>query len=149
MPRLSLESPVGRLTLVEDDGQLVAVDWGGKSAGETTVLLVEAKRQLLAYFAGKLKTFRLPLAPAGSPFERRVWELMCDIPYGETRAYGDLAHDLAAVPRAVGRACGTNPIPVIIPCHRVLSAQGMGGYSGRGGIETKRQLLLLEGALLV
>jgi methylated-DNA-[protein]-cysteine S-methyltransferase len=151
MPRLALESPVGRLSLFEETGALTALDWGGKrSTGEPTPLLIEAKRQLAAYFAGKLRAFDLPLAPRGSPFELRVWELMSDIPYGETRSYGELAEDLAAAPRAVGQACGRNPLPILIPCHRVLAAGGsLGGYSGGRGVETKRRLLILEGALLV
>ena len=151
MPRLALESPLGRLTLFEEDGRLAALDWGGKRpSGEPTALLREAKRQLLQYFEGRRKEFELPLDPAGSPFERRVWELMSEIPYGETRSYGDLARDLAAAPRAIGQACGRNPLPILIPCHRVLAADGrLGGYSGGKGAETKRRLLILEGALLV
>jgi methylated-DNA-[protein]-cysteine S-methyltransferase len=151
MPRLTLESPLGRLTLFEEDGRLVALDWGGKrAAGEPTSMLREAKRQLAAYFEGRRRAFDLPLAPWGSPFELRVWQLMTDIPYGETRSYGDLARELAAAPRAVGQACGRNPLPILIPCHRVLAAEGrLGGYSGGKGTETKRRLLMLEGALLV
>lgn len=151
MPRLALDSPVGRLSLFEENGALAALDWGTKRAsGEPTTLLLEAKRQLAAYFAGKLHDFDLPLAPAGSPFERRVWQLMSAIPYGETRSYGDLAADLGAMPRAVGQACGRNPLPILIPCHRVLAAGGaLGGYSGGRGVDTKRRLLILEGALLV
>jgi len=151
MPRLAIDSPLGRLTLFEEDGRLTALDWYGKrAAGEPTPLLLEARRQLASYFAGRRHIFELPLAPVGSPFERRVWQLMSDIPYGETRTYGELARDLAAAPRAVGQACGRNPLPILIPCHRVLAADGrLGGYSGGGGAETKRRLLLLEGALLV
>ncbi|HXZ00567.1 MAG TPA: methylated-DNA--[protein]-cysteine S-methyltransferase [Stellaceae bacterium] len=151
MPRLTLESPLGRLTLFEEDGALAALDWGGKRAsGEPTPLLRRAKRQLDLYFAGKLTEFDLPLAPRGSAFERRVWRLMAEIPYGETRSYGDLAAALAAAPRAVGQACGRNPLPILIPCHRVLAAGGaLGGYSGGRGVDTKRRLLILEGALLV
>ena len=151
MPRLSLDSPLGRLSLFEENGALTAVDWGGqRSVGEPTPLLHEAKRQLAAYFAGKLREFDLPLAPDGSPFELRVWQLMSDIPFGETRSYGELALDVAAAPRAVGQACGRNPLPILIPCHRVLAAGGgLGGYSGGRGVETKRRLLILEGALLV
>lgn len=151
MPRLSLESPVGRLSLFEEDGRLAALDWGGKrSSGEPTRLLLRAKRQLEAYFAGTLTAFDLPLAPRGSPFELRVWQLMEEIPYGETRSYGDLATALAAAPRAVGQACGRNPLPILIPCHRVLAAGGaLGGYSGGKGVDTKRRLLIREGALLV
>jgi methylated-DNA-[protein]-cysteine S-methyltransferase len=151
MPRLSLESPLGRLGLFEEDGRIAAVDWGGRrTAGEPTALLLQAKRQLEAYFNGRLTKFDVPLAPRGSPFELRVWQLMAEIPYGETRSYGDLAATLAAPPRAIGQACGRNPLPILIPCHRVLAAGGaLGGYSGGTGVETKRRLLILEGALLV
>jgi methylated-DNA-[protein]-cysteine S-methyltransferase len=151
MRALSLASPVGRLTLIEEAGALVAIDWGGTDpAAAPTALLLEARRQLEAYFAGERRRFDLPLAPRGAPFERRVWQLMAEIPYGETRSYGDLAAALATPARAVGQACGSNPLPILIPCHRVLAAGGaLGGYSGRGGAETKRQLLVLEGALLV
>ena len=92
-------------------------------------------------------TKSLPLAPAGSPFEKRVWSAMQKIPYGETRCYGDLASDIRSAPRAVGGACGKNPIPIVIPCHRVLAKAGLGGYSGAGGLDTKQALLRLEGAL--
>jgi len=110
-------------------------------------LLDEAARQLQAYFEGKLSHFDLPLAPAGSPFENRVWTEMQQIPYGETRCYGDLAAAIGSAPRAVGGACGRNPIPIVVPCHRGLAKTGMGGYSGQGGLDTKRALLRLEGAL--
>jgi methylated-DNA-[protein]-cysteine S-methyltransferase len=151
VPRLSLESPLGRLTLFEEAGVLAALDWGAKRvSGEPTALLLRAKRQLDAYFAGRLTRFDLPLAPRGSAFERDVWRLMTEIPFGETRSYGDLATALAAAPRAVGQACGRNPLPIFIPCHRVLAAGGaLGGYSGGNGVETKRRLLILEGSLLV
>jgi len=151
MPRLVCDSPLGRLTLFEEDGALSVLDFGGKkSAGEPTRLLLQAKRQLDAYFAGKRHDFSLPLAPRGSTFERRVWQLMTEIPYGETRSYGELAQTLGAAPRAVGQACGRNPLPILIPCHRVLAAGGaLGGYSGGAGVETKRRLLILEKALLV
>lgn len=151
MPRLSLESPLGRLSLFEEDERLTALDWGAKrSTGEPSALLLRARRQLEAYFAGKLTEFDLPLAPRGSPFELEVWRLMQEIPYGETRSYGDLASELRAAPRAVGQACGRNPLPILIPCHRVLAAGGaLGGYSGGRGVDTKRRLLILEGALLV
>jgi methylated-DNA-[protein]-cysteine S-methyltransferase len=151
MPRLIFDSPIGRLTIFEEEGRLTSVDWGGKrAAGEPTPLLNEARRQLVAYFAGRLKAFDLPLDPAGSSLELGVWHAMCDIPYGLTRSYGELAQELSAQPRTIGQACGRNPLPVFIPCHRVLAAGGaLGGYSGGRGTETKRQLLILEGALLV
>ncbi len=150
MPRLSLPSPLGRLTLFEEGAAITALVWGGKSAGKPTRLLEDAKRQLAAYFAGKRKAFDLPLLPEGSPDEQRVWALMAEIPYGETRSYGELARALSLSPRAVGHACGRNPLPIFLPCHRVVSADGeLGGYSGNGGVETKRKLLQLEGALLL
>jgi methylated-DNA-[protein]-cysteine S-methyltransferase len=151
MPRLSLETPLGWMTLVEEDGRLTALAWSGKrAAGEPTPLLLEAKGQLLQYFAGDRREFALPLEPAGVPFEQRVWALMREIPYGQTRSYGELARALAAMPQDIGLACGRNPLPILIPCHRVLAAEGrLGGYSGGKGTETKRHLLVHEGALLV
>ncbi len=151
MPSLSMPSPVGRLTIDEDDERIVAIRWCpgsfGAPAGNGSPLLAEAARQLAAYFAGRLSRFDLPLAPAGSPFEARVWAAMQAIPYGETRCYGELATAVGSAPRAVGRACGKNPIPIVIPCHRVLAKAGLGGYSGEGGLATKQRLLALEGAL--
>lgn len=147
MPSLSIPSPVGPLTIEEQDDKIVAISWGNGQAGNGSPLLDEAARQLQAYFDGKLSHFDLPLAPAGSSFEKSVWAAMQRIPYGETRCYGDLASDIGSAPRAVGGACGKNPIPIVIPCHRVLAKGGMGGYSGEGGLDTKRALLRLEGAL--
>ncbi|HJT09031.1 MAG TPA: methylated-DNA--[protein]-cysteine S-methyltransferase [Stellaceae bacterium] len=151
MPRLSIDSPLGRLTLREEDGRLTAVDWRGKHAAtDETPLLLEAKRQLDAYFRGELRAFDLPLSPAGPPLEQQVWRLMSAIPYGQTRSYGELARALNATAQDIGQACGRNPLPVVIPCHRVMAAEGrLGGYSGGRGIETKLKLLTLEGALLV
>ena len=148
MPSLSIPSPVGPLTIEEQDDKIVAISWStGASRDNGSPLLDEAARQLAAYFAGKLSHFDLPLALAGSPFEKRVWAAMQQIPYGETRCYGDLASAIGSAPRAVGGACGKNPIPIVVPCHRVLAKGGMGGYSGHGGLDTKRALLRLEGAL--
>jgi methylated-DNA-[protein]-cysteine S-methyltransferase len=138
---------VGNLILVEDQEAIVEVRWAAARGGNGSPLLTETARQLDDYFAGKLTMFDLPLRPAGTPFERSVWAAMQDIPYGETRSYGDLAAATDSAPRAVGRACGRNPIPIIIPCHRVLGKGWMGGYSGAGGLKTKQTLLTLEGAL--
>jgi len=150
LPRLAIQSPLGRLTIFEENGAITALIWGGKSAGKPTKLLEDAKRQLASYFAGKRKSFDLPLKPEGSPDEQRVWVAMAKIPYGETRSYGDLARTLDLNPRLIGQACGRNPLPILLPCHRVVSADGaLGGYSGEGGVETKRKLLMLEGALLI
>lgn len=147
MPSLSIPSPVGQLTIDELDDRVVAIRWADTPSGNGSPLLAEAARQLAAYFDGKLSRFDLPLAPGGSAFEARVWSAMQAIPYGQTRCYGDLAGAIGSAPRAVGRACGTNPIPIVIPCHRVLAKAGLGGYSGDGGLATKRRLLALEGAL--
>jgi len=147
MPSLSIPSPVGQLTIDESDDRIVAIRWADAPSGNGSPLLAEAACQLAAYFDGKLSRFDLPLAPGGSPFEARVWLAMQAIPYGQTRFYGDLAHAIGSAPRAVGRACGTNPIPIVIPCHRVLAKTGLGGYSGEGGLKTKQRLLALEGAL--
>jgi methylated-DNA-[protein]-cysteine S-methyltransferase len=147
MPSLSMPSPIGQLTIEEEDREIVAIRWGDGLPSNGSPLLAEAARQLDAYFAGRLTDFDLPLSPAGSGFEQRVWAAMQTIPYGQTRCYGDLAEAVGSAPRAVGRACGKNPIPIVIPCHRVLAKAGLGGYSGEGGLVTKQRLLGLEGAL--
>jgi len=143
---LSLFSPVGELTILEEEGALVALEWGRAPGGGETKLLKEARRQLDAYFAGKLKRFDLPMVMKGSKFQRSVWDRMNRIPYGETVTYGMVARELESGPRAIGMACGTNPIPIIVPCHRILGSNGIGGYSGGSGLNTKRVLLRLEGS---
>lgn len=149
MPQLSMHSPVGDITISEEDGAVVSLDWGWAMSNKPTSLLRRAERQLNSYFDGKLEEFDLPLNPAGTDFQKRVWKLMTKIPYGRTWSYGDIAEKLRSAPRAVGGACGANHIPIIIPCHRVLAASGkMGGYSGDGGLDTKTALLRLEGAKL-
>ena len=146
MPQLTVESPVGPLTLTEEDGAIVRVGWHAVRAQDETAVLAAAAQQLSAYFYCELDAFDLPLAPAGSDHDQRVWTAMCAIPRGETKSYGHLARSAGSVARATGVACGRNPIPVIIPCHRVTSADGgLGGYSGKGGVKTKRILLELEG----
>lgn len=147
MPEITLQSPVGPITLTETDGCIAQLHWRKATRSDETPLLREARRQLAAYFAGKLREFDLPLSLAGSPFQLRVWQAMQRIPYGATRSYGELAHETDSAPRAVGHACGSNPIAIIVPCHRVLAAgQRIGGYSGGTGIPTKRILLELEQA---
>ncbi len=148
--RLVCDSPFGFLTLVEEQGRIIALEWGGHSSGKPSKALADARRQLAAYFAGKRREFDLALAPKGSAAERLVWQALIDIPYGKTRSYGELARELGLSPRHVGQACGRNPIPILIPCHRVVAADGaLTGFSAPGGIETKRRLLQLEGALLI
>ena len=141
-----LTTPVGDLYVVSDGAAITALRWGAVERAADRPELREAVAQLQAYFEGRLQAFDLPLAPGGSEFQRAVCDAMLEIPFGETRTYGDLARDLDVPAQAVGGACGGNSIPVIIPCHRVLGAQGLGGYSGAGGIETKVWLLRHEGA---
>jgi methylated-DNA-[protein]-cysteine S-methyltransferase len=145
MPQLTLLTPLGALTLSEEDGAIVALDWGrGRDQAETPVLLA-AREQLQDYFDGQRLAFDLPLAPFGSAYQRRVWAALQQIPPGETRSYGEIARGLGSVARAVGQANGANPIPIIIPCHRVVASGGrLGGYSGGEGLATKTYLLELE-----
>jgi methylated-DNA-[protein]-cysteine S-methyltransferase len=141
---ISFDSPIGRLAIAEAGGAIVAIRWAADGEGEATPLLREVLRQLTAYFDGRARRFDLPLAPAGTSFERRVWTAMRAIPYGETRRYGELAMEIGSAPRAIGRACARNPIAIVVPCHRVLARDGIGGYSGGAGLATKRALLALE-----
>jgi methylated-DNA-[protein]-cysteine S-methyltransferase len=106
--------------------------------------LDNAGDQLHAYFAGELTAFDLPLAPSGTAYRLGVWQALCRIPYGETRTYQDIATKAGGSARSVGQANGRNPIPVIIPCHRVVAVTHIGGYSGGGGLPTKHWLLALE-----
>jgi methylated-DNA-[protein]-cysteine S-methyltransferase len=146
MPTAVLETPVGHLAVTERDGWIVKLDWSAKAEGEPTPLLHEALRQLRAYFDGELKDFDLPLKPAGDEFQQAVCKAMSAIPFGQTRTYGEIAEDLGTYGQPVGQACAANSIPVIIPCHRVLGANGLGGFSAAGGVETKIALLRHENA---
>jgi methylated-DNA-[protein]-cysteine S-methyltransferase len=150
MPQLSLHTPLGEVTISEDGGAIVALDWGRGRDQEATPLLREACDQLQKYFDGKRMSFDLPLAPEGSDFQKRVWAALCAIPPGETRSYADIARTIGSAPRAVGGANGANPIPLFIPCHRVIAADGsLGGYSGGDGPATKRFLLDHESRALL
>lgn len=144
MPQLSLHSPIGDLTVSEEDGQIVALDWGWGRDQTETPLLLRARAALEAYFDGAQMRFDLPLAPAGTPYQQRVWQALCTIPPGQTRTYAEIARQAGGSPRSVGGANSVNPIPILIPCHRVLACHGLGGYSGGEGLETKRYLLDLE-----
>ena len=148
MPQLSLHTPVGDLTLSEEDGSLVAVDWGWGRDQTITPLLAAARHQMHAYFDGTLANFDINLAPHGTQYRRRVWQALINTPVGETRTYGDLAVSAGGSARSVGGAMATNPIPIIIPCHRIIgSGKGRGsrgGYSGGDGLPTKLFLLALE-----
>lgn len=142
--RASMASPLGPITVVESEGLITALEWCGGGQDETP-LLNAARDQLAEYLAGRRRSFDLPL-DFGGGFQGRLRRALAAIPYGETRTYGELARRLAAPAQAVGQACGANPIPILIPCHRVLAAGGLGGFSAKGGIETKVFLLKLEGA---
>lgn len=153
-----MSSPLGELTLVAEDGALVAClmalsdrdpddDTLGEPAavGTGDPVLVDAAGQLGEYFAGRRRAFSLPLAARGDAFQQKVWALLCAIPYGETRSYGQLARALGDVnlSQAVGWANGRNPISIIVPCHRVIGSDGsLVGYAG--GLDRKRFLLSLE-----
>jgi methylated-DNA-[protein]-cysteine S-methyltransferase len=144
VPLLSLHTPVGALSVAEDNGAIVSVEWGWGRDQDETALLRSAREQLHAYFDGALTAFDLPLAPEGSPYRQGVWRALLAIPFGATRTYRDIARAAGGSPRSVGGANGANPIPIIIPCHRVVATTGLGGYSGGDGLPTKRALLRLE-----
>ena len=143
-----VQSPVGDLTLTEENGALTGLYFGRRSLeGEEglTALLERASRQLEEYFAGKRKQFDLPLSLWGTEFQRQVWAALRDIPYGETRSYGQIAQAVGRpkAVRAVGMANHRNPISIIVPCHRVVGADGsLTGYGG--GLAAKEFLLALE-----
>lgn len=144
MSQISFHSPVGELSIAEDEDFIVSVDWGWGSIQEETPLLQEAKKQFDAYFDGQLKQFNLPIRPFGTAYQLKVWKALQTIPFGETRSYQELAQIVGGSPRSIGGANGANPIPLIIPCHRVIGKSGLGGYSGGEGIETKEYLLNME-----
>ena len=140
-----IPSPFGPLSITEEAGAITRVDWKKPEIVGTSDLLTEAARQIALYFAGELRVFDLPLRPKGDTFQQSVCNAMLQIPYGETTTYGAIAKALDTYGQPVGKACGGNSIPIIIPCHRVLAADGIGGYSGDGGVERKMELLKLEG----
>lgn len=148
MIRAGLVGPFGPVALVERDGVLVGLEWRLPEVSGQTALLDEGLAQLWAYFAGRLKRFDLPM-DWGSGLNAAVRRAMAEIPHGETRTYGQIAKLVGAAPQAVGQACGANPLPILIPCHRVTGTDWFGGFSAPGGVETKAALLRHEGALLL
>lgn len=146
MSACAIETPIGPLSLQADESAVSAMRFGAGGAQDASPLLDAAEAQLREYFAGARRTFDLPLAPHGTAFQQRVWMVLRAILYGETRTYGELAAaiDSPNASRAVGMANHRNPIPIVIPCHRVIGANGtLTGYAG--GLEIKRRLLALEG----
>ena len=144
--RRSVETQFGILCLVEEAGAIFKLDWGLSGATDLSEVLDAAEAQMLAYNVGELEQFDLPLNVKGTAFQRDVCDAMSAIPFGYTRTYGEIAKDLGVPAQAVGQACGGNPIAIIIPCHRVMGAKGLTGFSGAGGVETKVALLRHEGA---
>lgn len=152
-----IDSPIGPLLLAASDAGMHTIEFqdakhpvkrGEDWKQSAHPLLEQAKRQLDEYFAGRRRSFDLPLAPRGTPFQRQVWETLATIGYGETLSYGRLAARVGrpAASRAVGAANGRNPLPIVLPCHRVIGANGsLTGFGG--GLPTKQFLLRLEGAL--
>jgi methylated-DNA-[protein]-cysteine S-methyltransferase len=152
MPRTVVDSPIGPLGLIASEAALQGVlfDGGGVHPEGSSPVLDEAARQLDAYFEGELVAFDLPLELDGTEFQRRCWLALATIPYGQTVSYGEQARRLGLgsdKARAVGAANGSNPLPIVLPCHRVIGADGsLTGFGG--GLQVKRFLLELEGALL-
>jgi methylated-DNA-[protein]-cysteine S-methyltransferase len=139
-------SPIGALTIWEGEGAIIKLDWTDAGGRAETPLLEAAIHQLDAYFKGAREAFDLPFHVKGSQFQKDVCAAMLAIPFGYTRTYGEIAKALGVPAQAVGQACGANPIPIMIPCHRVMGAKGLTGFSGQGGVETKVALLRHEGA---
>lgn len=151
MNPIVFDMPLGTLAIEEQAGFIAAVTWcskGSKQPADASFspLLKSAARQIEEYFQGRRQAFDLPLKPRGTEFQESVWRVIAKIPFGKTRSYGSLARELGTAPRAVGTAAGKNPLPIFIPCHRVVGGRGaLGGFSGGEGIPTKRKLLRLEG----
>ena len=149
---LQIPSPLGILTLCASEDGLFRVDFEERSPAVSVSvsdraerILTQASRELAEYFAGERREFSVPLHPVGTPFQQKVWAALCRIPYGETRTYGEIARQIGApkAARAVGMANHRNPLPLFIPCHRVVGASGeLTGYAG--GLDRKRFLLALE-----
>lgn len=144
------DTTIGKLGIAEENGALTDVYFSGEDGAsdvilEESILLKEANRQLQEYFAGKRQVFDLPLAPQGTTFQQKVWQALTEIPFGETRSYGQIAKCIGQpkASRAVGGANNKNPLPIFIPCHRVIGANGkLVGYAG--GLEIKKTLLHVE-----
>lgn len=142
----TIDSPIGPLYVIAEAGCIVRFGFGPAAEPDSPSNLTKAAADWSrAYFEGAAEPCELPLWPAPSPFQEKVRAAMLAIPFGGTRTYGEIAADLSGSPRAVGQACGRNPIPLIVPCHRVLAAGGaLGGFSGGDGLPTKKRLLAHE-----
>ncbi len=155
--RCLVHTPVGPLILESDGTAVCRVRFGSWTVsgpgGPSDPLLGRAARQILEYMDGQRRCFDLPLRypDESTPFQRRVWDALRRIPYGAVRTYGDLARELGTSPRAVGGACARNPLPILVPCHRVVARNGLGGFAGQWetglAVDVKRRLLALEGVV--
>jgi len=149
MAHLSCHSPLGDLSLFEEEGAIVSLEGGWAGEQAPTALLRRVRDALDAYFDGAPLPEELPLNPSGTAYQLRVWQQLRRIPHGQTRTYAELAAASGGSARSIGQANGRNPIPLLIPCHRVVAVHDLGGYSGFDGLDTKRFLLDLEcGSLL-
>lgn len=147
MYSLCFTSPAGDITVTSDGQTITGVDFKTTADSEICDLLLEAKRQLLEYFDGTRREFELPVDPVGTEFQKRVWKGLCGIPYGETVSYRQLAENIGSPKafRAVGQANRKNPVSIIIPCHRVIAADGsLGGYMGKWNDESGPKFWLLS-----
>jgi len=146
LPALCIQSPLGPLTIKSQDGAIVSLDFKSSKASDNALELIQAKEQLEAYFDGKLQNFSLRLNPKGTTFQQKVWKALESIPYGQCVSYKTIAQKIKRpnAMRAVGGANSKNPLPILIPCHRVIGASGkLVGYSG--GMDKKIALLKIEG----
>lgn len=143
--RIAVTTPLGPVWVEEEDDAITRAGWG-EGVGCDTPLLRDAAAEVAAFFAGDLTVFSVPIRHGRTGATGRVLDALRAIPFGDTRTYGDIAAEVGLPAQAVGQACGANPVPILIPCHRVLSAGGLGGFSAPGGIESKIWLLRHEGA---
>ena len=142
---LSILSPVGWLTLFETSKKIIALEWGRAANCTETPTLKDAVRELVEYFNHERTSFTTPIKLTGTVFQKSVWKYIAEIPYGQTRTYGEIANEINSAARPVGSACGKNPIPLFVPCHRVIGANNkLTGFSGGLGVRTKQALLKHE-----
>ena len=141
--KISFVSLLGPITIFEDGGKIISLLFSYSEHSDSSPLLEKAKEEIEEYFQGKRKTFDLPLDAKGTEFQKRVWKELLDIRYGETLSYGEIGDRIGTKAyRAIGNACGKNPIPILIPCHRVVGKDNIGGFSL--GLDLKRKLLDIE-----
>lgn len=141
--KISFVSLLGPITIFEEGGKIISLLFSYSEHSDSSPLLEKAKEEIEEYFQGKRKTFDLPLDAKGTEFQKRVWKELLDIRYGETLSYGEIGDRIGTKAyRAIGNACGKNPIPILIPCHRVVGKDNIGGFSL--GLDLKRKLLNIE-----